>query len=161
MKCKTAEQWILRRIDGRLDARSEGLLAEHLGTCPACRKAELEYRTMVALLAGGRAEAPAAGFWERLEPRLREEQAILPLVFWERWILRAIPVFVALVVFAAGLFILTPVASEMTQSEALLLQNTNPLSETRNLFDEERPDNRNMMLIFASLDEKPQARRLP
>jgi predicted anti-sigma-YlaC factor YlaD len=159
MNCKTAEKWVLKCLDGRLDERSQGLLAEHLKVCSSCRKAEAEYRSMLTLLRPGRAEAPLPRFWERLEPRLREEQKIVPLVLWERWALRAIPAFAALVGLAAGLFLLTPQARDISQSEALLLENTNPFSETKSLFEAKRPEDKSLMLIFASFDEKPAVRR--
>jgi hypothetical protein len=114
---------------------------------------------MAALLRPGKEEAPLPRFWERLEPRLKEERKIVPLVLWERWALHAIPAFVALVALAAGLFFFTPQAAETSESETLLIENTNPFSETRGLFEEKRPEARSMMLIFASLDEKPSVRR--
>jgi len=159
MKCKKAEKWILRSLDGRLDERSREDLEEHLGVCPSCRKAAAEYRSMLALLREGREETPLPRFWERLEPRLKEEQKVVPLVLWERLALHAIPVFAALVVLAAGLFIFTPQTREVSQSEALLMENTNPFSETRRLFEEKRPEDKSMMLIFASLDDKPSVGR--
>jgi anti-sigma factor RsiW len=159
MRCKTAEKWISRSLDGRLVERSRGLLEAHLEACPSCRKAAAEYRSMAALLRPGQEEVPLPRFWERLEPRLKEEQKVVPFVLWERWALHAIPVFVALVALAAGLFLFTPQSSETSQSEALLIENTNPFSETRGLFEEKRPEARSMMLIFASLDEKPVVRR--
>jgi anti-sigma factor RsiW len=158
MRCKTAEKWISRSLDGRLVERSRGLLEAHLEACPSCRKAAAEYRSMAVLLRPGQEEAPLPRFWERLEPRLREEQEIVPLVLWERWALRAIPAFAALVALAAGLFLFTPQTREMSQSEALLIENTNPFSETRGLFEAKRPEDRSLMLIFASLDEKPSVR---
>ncbi len=159
MNCKKAEKLVLRSLDGRLDDRARGLLEEHLSGCPSCRQAAAEYRSMLALLRPEREETPPAGFWERLEPRFREEQKIVPYVLWERWALRAIPAFAALVAVAAGLFLFTPPAREMSQSEALLIENANPFSETRSLFEAKRPEEKSLMLIFASLDEKPQARR--
>jgi anti-sigma factor RsiW len=159
MKCKTVEKWILRSLDGRLDERSREDLEEHLGACPSCRKAAAEYRSMLALLREGREEMPLPRFWERLEPRLKEEQKVVPLVLWERLALHAIPVFAALVVLAAGLFIFTPQTREVSQSEALLMENTNPFSETRTLFEQKRPEDKSMMLIFAALDEKPSVGR--
>jgi anti-sigma factor RsiW len=159
MKCKTAEKWISRELDGRLDGRSRGLLEEHLRACPACRKVQTEYRSLQALLRPGKEESPLPRFWERLEPRIREEQKIVPLVLWERWALHAVPAFAALVALAAALLFLTPQTPEMTQSESLLIENANPFSETRGLFEEKRPEARSMMLIFASLDEKPSVRR--
>jgi anti-sigma factor RsiW len=159
MRCKKAEQWISRSLDGRLDAREEGLLAEHLAACHSCRRTEAEYRSVTALLRNGREADPGPLFWKRLEPRLREEREIVPLLVYERWCLRAVPVFLALVGLAAGLLFFTPLSDEMTRSEVLLLQNVNPHAETRTLFEEEKPENRNMMLIFASADEMAPARR--
>ncbi len=159
MRCKKAEKWISLSLDGRLDGRSRALLDEHLRACSACREAEAGYRSTLALLRTGKEESPLPRFWERLEPRLREEQKLVPLVLWERLALHAVPAFAALVVLAAGLLFLTPQTQEMTQSEALLIENANPFSETKGLFEEKRPEARSMMLMFASLDDKPAARR--
>jgi len=159
VRCKTAEKWISLALDGRLDGKSRALLDEHLRECPACREAEAGYRSTLALLRTGKEESPLPRFWERLEPRLREEQKLVPLVLWERLALHAIPAFAALVVLAAGLLFLTPQAQEMTQSETLLMENANPFSETKGLFEEKRPEAQSMMLMFASLDDKPAARR--
>ena len=159
MNCKKAEKWVLRSLDGRLDGRSEGLLREHLEACPSCRKAETEYGSMLALLRDGGEAAPLPRFWERLEPRLREEMEIAPLVFWERWCLRAILVFLVFVGIAAGALFFTPQAAELSQSEALLLENADPFSETGQIFSADKADTRNMMLIFASLEEKTPGRR--
>jgi len=159
MNCKKTEKRILRSLDGRLDGRSAGLLRKHLEACPSCRKAETEYRSMLALLRDGKDAAPLPRFWERLEPRLREGREIAPFLFWEKWNLRAIPAFLAIVAVAGAALIFTPQASELTASEALLLENRSPLTETQAIFDAEKPETRNMMLIFASLEEKTSARR--
>lgn len=162
MRCHKAERWMSLALDGRLDARSKGRLDDHLKACPSCRRAQAEYRSVTALLRNGAEAVPRPGFWSRLEPRLREEREIAPLLVYERWCLRAVPVFLALVALAAGLLFLTPRSDELTRSEALLLQNVNPLTETRTLFEEEKPENRNMMLIFASAEgAAPARRRLP
>ena len=158
MNCKTAEKRILRSFDGRLDERSAGLLGKHLEACLSCRKAEAEYRSMLALLRDGKDAAPLPRFWERLQPRLREEREIAPFLFWERSCLRAIPVFLVLVCIAAGALFFTPQAAELSQSEALLLENVDPFSETGQIFSVEA-DTRNMMLLFASLDDKTPVRR--
>lgn len=159
MNCRKAEKLLLRSIDGRLDESFQGLLARHLEACPACRKAEKEYRSMFSLLKEGRTAAPLPRFWERLEPRLREETELVPLLFWERWSLKAIPVFLALVILIGGFLIFTPQAREMSQSATLLLENRDPLSETRTLFEVDKPETRTMMLMFASLDDKTPLRR--
>jgi anti-sigma factor RsiW len=159
MNCKTAEKRILRSFDGRLDERSAGLLGKHLEACPSCRKAETEYRSMLALLRDGKDAAPLPLFWERLQPRLREEREAAPFLFWERWNLRAIPAFLAIVFVAGAALVLTPRTGELTASEALLLENTNPITAAEQLFGQEKSDDRNMMLLFASLDDKTPARR--
>ncbi len=159
MNCRKAEKRLLKSLDGRLDAREAENLGKHLASCPACRKASAEYRAMLALLRDDRDTAPLPGFWERLAPRLREETEIIPLLFWERWSLRAIPVFLLLVVLIGGFLWLQPQAIELSQSEALLLENRDPLSDTHALFDAGKPETRSMMLMFASLEERTSARR--
>ena len=159
MNCLKAEKLLLRSLDGRLDGRSRDLLAKHLEACPACRKAEAQYRSMFGLLKADWDTAPLPRFWERLEPRLREETELVPLLFWERWSLRAIPVFLALVILIGGFHFFAPQARELSQSATLLIENRDPLSETQALFDADKPDTQTMMLLFASLDEKSPARR--
>lgn len=159
MNCNKAEKWLLRSIDGRLGGRAETLLGKHLEACPACRTADKEYRSMLALLRDDRDAAPLPRFWERLEPRLREEREIAPFLLWERWNLRAIAVFVALVCVAGAAIFFTPQPSELTQSEALLLENVDPLTETSQIFSADKAETRNMMLIFASLEERTPMRR--
>jgi anti-sigma factor RsiW len=159
MNCRKAEELLQRSIDGRLDGRAQDLLAKHLESCPGCRKAEREYRSMLSLLKPDRDVAPLPRFWERLEPRLREETELVPLLFWERWSLRAIPVFLALVILVGGFLLFAPQAREMSQSATLLLENRDPLSETQALFDADKPETRTMMLMFASLDDKAPLRR--
>lgn len=159
MNCRKAEKWLLRSVDGRLDGRAAALLAGHLESCPSCRKAEREYRRMFDLLRDGRGAAPLPRFWERLEPRLREETELVPLLFWERWSLRAIPVFLALVALVGGFLFFAPGDAELSQSATLLLENRDPLSETRALFETDQAETRTMMLMFASLDEKSPLRR--
>jgi anti-sigma factor RsiW len=159
MNCRKAETLLQRSFDGRLDEGARSLLAKHLEGCPACRKAEREYRAMFGLLKDVPEAAPLPRFWERLEPRLSDETALVPLVFWERWNLRAVPVFVALVALLGGFLLFTPQSREMSQSEALLLENRDPNSETAALFQADKPETRTMMLMFASLDDKTPLRR--
>jgi len=159
MNCRKAEKALLRFHDGRLDERARGLLAAHLEACQPCRKAEREYRSLFSLLKDGRDVTPLPRFWERLEPRLREETELVPLLFWERWSLRAIPVFLALVILLGGFLFFAPQVPELSQSATLLLENRDPLSETRSLFEADKPETRTMMLMFASLDDKSPLRR--
>jgi hypothetical protein len=130
MNCRKIERLILKSFDGRLSGREEEALAGHLRACPACRRAEREYRAMLGLLREGREAAPLPGFWERLQPRLREETELVPLLF-----------------------------CELDQSAALLLENRDPLSVSQAYFEADRPETRTMMLLFASLDDKSPVRR--
>jgi len=159
MNCRKAEKSLLMFVDGRLDESARDLLTKHLEACPACRKVETQYRTMFDILKDGRDAAPLPRFWERLEPRLREESEIVPLLFWERWSLRAIPVFLALVVLIGGFHVFAPPSRELSQSATLLLENRDLLAETQSLFEADKPEMRSMMLLFASLDAKSPARR--
>jgi len=161
MRCKRAERWINRWVDERLDPARTAALEEHLAACSGCRRAAQEVRGLVALIRQDNQVEPAPGFLARLQPRLREEQALVPFLVCERWCLRAVPVFLGLVLFVVGLVAMGPSETPtLTQSEALLLENRNPLTETARIFDAAKPEDRNMMLIFASL-EGPAARRLP
>jgi hypothetical protein len=68
-------------------------------------------------------------------------------------------VFLALVVMIGGFLFLTPQASELSQSAALLFEDRDPLTETHALLEADKPETRTMMLMFASLDEKTPLRR--
>lgn len=161
MRCKRAERWISRWVDNRLDPARTAALEKHLASCAGCRRNAQEVRNLVALLRQDEQFEPAPGFLARLQPRLSEERALVPLLVWERWCLRAVPVFLGLVLFVVGLVAMgTSEPVTLTQSETLLLENRNPLTETQRIFDAAKPEDRNMMLIFASL-EAPAARRLP
>ncbi len=160
MKCRRAEQWILRDLDGRLDESRRSVLEAHLELCPSCRKLRREYVLMLGALRNGKEEEPLPSFWERLRPGLREEKKVLPLLVMERWCLRAIPVFLVAVFFITGLALITPAGDDsLTQSEILLLENRNPLSESRTILEAEKAETSNMMLIFASLEERKVPRR--
>ncbi len=154
MKCGRFEDLIISSIDGRLDLRSERLLEEHLGSCPVCRGLAARYRAMAVVLHDSRLEEePPAWFVERLRPRLREEAKAAPVVFFEKLCLKAIPVFLAVAFFLAGLFILSPGAKELTNSEKLLLGHETQITEARNIWDEQKPGSRSMLLVFTGLEE--------
>ena len=114
---------------------------------------------MFALLRDDRGAEPLPGFWARLEPRLREEREIVPLLFWERLSLRAIPVFLVLVTLIGGVLFFSPQVRETSASAALLLDNQDPLSDMHALFDADKSESKSMMLMFASLDDKTPLRR--
>lgn len=161
MRCKTAERWILRSLDGRLDAAAEAELRTHCDACPSCARARREYRVLLSRLRGRPAAEPLPAFWERLEPRLEKEARLVPWLTWERWSLRAIPVCLALAVAMGGLFLTAPAeTAALTPTEVMLYENGNPIPEAQALFEQTRVEDRGLMLIFAS-DVRSPGRQKP
>ena len=70
--------------------------------------------------------------------------------------MRTIPVFLLLVLFLTAALVFIPPGNgvELSESGVLLLRNLNPLEEARMLFEEEKIENKNMMLIFLAVEEK-------
>jgi anti-sigma factor RsiW len=162
MRCKDAERRLGRFLDDRLEPGLRTAVAEHFAACPGCGRLAEDERALRVLLRRNPGAEPDPGFWDRLQPRIRAEKRLVPLLLWERWCFRAIPVFMALVLLIFGLVALGPRNEEsLTQTEALLLENKNPFSETQRIFDAQRSEDRNMMVIFASLDERGTAGRRP
>jgi predicted anti-sigma-YlaC factor YlaD len=160
MKCRKAEKRILSDLEGRLEESRRPELEAHLEGCPSCRKLRRDYSLILGVLRNGKEEEPLPSFWERLRPGLREEKKVLPLLVMERWCFRAIPVFLVTVFLVTGLALMTPAGDDtLSRSEVLLLENRNPLSESRTILEAEKPETSNMMLLFASLEEKQAPRR--
>jgi anti-sigma factor RsiW len=162
MRCRKVEKWLLRSVDGRLDAARGRELEEHLASCPVCAQAAAEYREMFGLLRNRASEEPLPRFWQRLQPGLAEEKRSFALVIWERWCLRAIPAFLGLALaLGVGLVLFAPpVRPQLTQAE-LLFRDQNPVTEAGTLFAEGRGESRPMELLFAATDERELPRRMP
>lgn len=164
MNCQDIEKHILKSLDGRLSPQERQNLQGHLKRCPSCQKKEAVYRQIFETLKLTPIPEPKPYFWQRLRPRLHERQTFEPWALWKRWCLSAIPVSLMLVAVAAGaiaLFI-PQNGEELSQSEALLLRNLNPLQETRMILEQEGAESKSMMLIFTSLEERNgQGRHLP
>lgn len=152
MNCRRAERRLLRRHDGRLSPAEEAGLELHLRSCPNCREAESEYRRLLDALSSPQGSRPKPMFWPRLEAAIAESERENGWASVRRWCRRAVPA--ALAVTAALLAVLLLFSpgprTELSSSESLLLSNDNPLDETRTLLEENRVEDRNMMLIFAS-----------
>ncbi|GAH65197.1 unnamed protein product, partial [marine sediment metagenome] len=59
------------------------------------------------------------------------------------------------ILFAAALILFIPAQKEeLSESEDLLLRNLDPLQETTILLEEEKVEDKNMMLIFTAMEEK-------
>ncbi len=161
MNCKKAEKLFLKAHDGLLSEEQTKALEIHISGCPVCQKTRTEYLNIFDVLHKTDFPEPKPYFWERLRPRLREKKAFEPWNLWKQWGLRAIPLSLILVLFlATAILILGPQPrEEFSQSGVLLFEDQGPLLETETILDQEGIEDKNMMLIFASLEELPGLRR--
>ena len=156
MKCKKAEKLLLQSFDGLLKEKETEELEDHINGCFLCQEKRTQYQAMLDSLKLKDWPEPKPYFWERLQPKLKEKQKDEVWWGWKRWSMRTIPVFLLLVLFltAALVFIPSGDGVELSESGVLLLRNLNPLKEARTLFEEEKVENKNMMLIFYAVEEK-------
>ncbi|HAV41888.1 MAG TPA: hypothetical protein DCW97_05720 [Acidobacteria bacterium] len=154
MNCRKAEKLISKQLDNRLEASESAWLNAHLKICPACARLALEYQKLKNLSAELRIEAePSPYFSERVSARLSSEPKPTIWAVVEKWYARAIPVFLVTATLLVGLlFLMQPAEPELSQSEMLLFQNQSPLKEMQAFFDEEKPENRQLKLLFAGLE---------
>lgn len=161
MNCKKAEKLLLRAHDGLLSEEEMKKLEQHMASCPLCKAAKVEYRQIFEALQRTDFPEPRPYFWERLRPRLKRPLPFEPWQLWKQWGMRAIPVSLLLVVFLASaiLFLRPHPREELSQSGILLFEGQSPLQDTGTILDQEGVEDKNMMLIFASLEEQPRLRR--
>ncbi|MBN1273775.1 MAG: zf-HC2 domain-containing protein [Candidatus Aminicenantes bacterium] len=155
MRCKKAEKFLFWSFDNRLGPEQEKKLQAHLAACPHCQKKKAEYQLILSDLKKKPVAEPNPYFWERLQPKLQPRRKLDSFILWKQWGLRTVPLSLMLVIILAlGIIFLLPSnQEELSQSETLLLRNVNPFQETQTLFEQEKPEEKNMMLIFTSLDE--------
>jgi len=161
MKCKEIEKLISRYFDGVLTVEEKEKFETHLESCSSCQAKRQEYDAILKTLRKEEFPETKPYFWERLQPKLKERQKYMPLTLWKRWSIRAIPISVVIVLLltAAFLIFLPEKKVQLSQTEALLLRELNPLQEANTLLEEENIENKNMMLIFTSLEEENPERR--
>ncbi|MBS3819523.1 hypothetical protein KGY73_08490 [bacterium] len=156
MKCKKTEKWILRSFDKKLTKEQQGKLDLHIQACPSCEQKQRDYQKLLDTLRYQSFPDPKPYFWERLKPKLLQQEKYEAWSLWEKWGLRAIPLSILVVaLFAAAVLLLFPPKQKsMSQSEILLIQNQIPFQKTRNLLEEEGWERKNLRLIFTSLEEQ-------
>jgi predicted anti-sigma-YlaC factor YlaD len=161
MTCKEIEKLISRHFDGVLTSEEKKKLKIHLESCSSCHAKRQEYEIILETLRKEEFPEPKPYFWERLQPKLKEKAKYFPLTLWKRWSIRAIPVsLLAVLLLAAALLIFLPEKKvELSQTEVLLLRELNPLQEANTLLEERNIENKNMMLIFTTLEEENSERR--
>lgn len=156
MKCKKAERLLLQSFDGLLKEKETEELEDHIKSCFLCQEKRTQYQTILDSLKLKDWPEPKPYFWERLQPKLKEKQKDEVWWGWKRWSMRTIPAFLLLVLFLTAALVFIPPGDsvELSESGVLLLRNLNPLEEARILFEEEKIENKNMMLIFLTVEEK-------
>jgi predicted anti-sigma-YlaC factor YlaD len=161
MDCKKAEQLLLQSLDERLSLEETALLQGHLQGCPSCRKKREEYRTIIRLVRPQSAPEPLPYFKERFLARLREKEKSAPALIWVKWAHRAVAFsLAAFLLFGAGILLIQPQEPrELSRTERFLLQDENPLGEAASILDQKKAEDRNMMLIFASVGDPEISRR--
>ncbi len=161
MNCNKTERCLLLSLDGRLGAEDLARLKAHLADCPRCRDMEQEYRFILGQLKAGPVPEPLPYFEQRLWAKLRGREKMAPALMWQQLAPRFLAFSLAvLVLFGAAVMLFQPQEpQELTQVETLLFHNENPLVETANVLNQQKPEDRNMMLIFAASDERDLSRR--
>lgn len=162
MNCHQAEKLISRLVDGRLEAGTAARLEEHLQVCPACAQLLADYRQMKSLMSDLQLPEtePLPYFEQRLRARLQAESKRSLWAVVERWYAAAVPVFLVVAMVLVGiLFLAQPAEIQLSQSELLLFQGQSPLNETRAIFDAQKPEDRQLQLLFAGLESQEVVRR--
>jgi len=163
MSCRSYERWILESLDRRLPPGPSAELEEHLRACPACRRLRAEHAALRGALAGPTPPGPRPGFAARVGARIEASGRTEPERLWRAWSLRAIPVSLFLIgLFVGGLLFLPGSGSDLTQTEALLINGTVPPSETAAYYDEtKKPEENTMQILFAASDTTTPRRPRP
>lgn len=156
MNCKRAENLLVRSFDGPLPSGEGDALRGHIEICPACRQRREEYNLIQEAFRAFPPAQPRPYFWERLNPKLPAAESSP----WAWPILRKlgfklVPAYLAVILaLGAALAFLRPQeAAELSQAE-ILLRGEDPLNETTNILDEKHAEDKNMMILFASLDRQ-------
>jgi hypothetical protein len=100
-------------------------------------------------------------FKERLLAKLKEKERTAPALLWVKWAHRAVAFSLAtFLLFGAGILFFQPQEPrELSRTERFLLQDENPLGEAGSILDQKKAEDRNMMLIFASVGDTDVSRR--
>jgi anti-sigma factor RsiW len=162
MNCREAERILLRSWDRPLDETERAALDRHVADCPRCRALAGEYAALRDGLRGLPQGEPRPFLARRVLARIEALENPAPAAVWRKWCLRAIPVSLFLIgLFIGGLLFLPAGADGLSQSEALLLRNAQPVPETSVSLEEAKGLDRNMAIIFAASDRTPDRRPRP
>lgn len=157
MNCRKAEILVSRSLDGPLSTEEAQALQFHFDGCARCRAMKEEYGILKTSF-GQMAQAEAKPYFaQRVEAGIREKAFMNPFLAWKQWGVRAVSFSLLLITLILGaIYFSKPLPSlpqELSRSEVLLLRELNPFQETLTLFEAENAEQKNMMLIFSSLEE--------
>jgi anti-sigma factor RsiW len=161
MDCRKVERFLLKFLDNRLEPEEKRLLQAHLNACPACQAKDREYRRILGLVRPQAVPEPLPYFKERVLAKLEAKAAPAPVFLWVKWAHRAVAFSLAVfLLFGAGILIFEPQEpQQLSQTERFLLQDENPLGEAASILDQKKAEDKNMMLIFASVGDSDVPRR--
>lgn len=162
MNCRNAERWILESLNRDLSPGPAGALEEHLRACPACRALRAEHTALRGALARLPMPDPRPGFAARVSARIEALDRTAPERLWRAWSLRAIPISLFLIgLFVGGLVFLPAGDTDLSQTEAFLINGTVPQSEAP-VFDEtKKPEENTMQILFAASETAAPRRPRP
>lgn len=165
MNCRKAEILVSRSLDGALSTKDEQALQLHLDGCARCRAMKAEYGILMTSF-GQMAQAEVKPYFvQRVEAGIKERSFMNPFLAWKKWGVRAVSLSTLLMTLILGaIYFSKPVTSlpqDLSRSEVLLLRELNPFQETITLFEAENAEQKNMMLIFSSLEETDIRRYFP
>jgi len=166
MSCRNAERWILESLDRELAPGPSRELDAHLRACPACRALRAEHLALRRALGPLAAPPLRPGFSGRVAARieaLAKPAPAAPEALLRAWCLRAIPVSLFLIgLFVGGMLFLPSANAGLSQTEALLLNETPPMPEAQVYFDEsKKPEENTMMILLAASETTTQRRPRP
>lgn len=164
MNCRQAERRLLRSFDGRTTAKERKELEEHIHHCSRCARLEKEYKTLFSWIKLDQVPEPLPNFRERLEKKIASLGSPEPEIIWQPILIRAATLALIGLIILIGLTIFFQVgkSAALSQTEALIFQEENPFPEVQQILNEAQPEQRNLRLMFSSLEaQELQRRHLP
>ncbi len=160
MNCRQAERRLLRSFDGRITAKERKELEEHIHHCSRCARLESEYKTLLTWIRLDQIPEPQPNFRERIEKKIASLNLPEPEFLWQPILVRMATAALIILIILAGLMIFFQLGKSVafSHTEALIFQEENPFPEVQQILNEAQPEQRNLRLMFSSL-EVPRVQR--
>lgn len=160
MNCRQAERRLLRSFDGRITAKERKELVDHISHCSRCARLETEYKALLSWIKFDRIPETLPNFKERLEKKIASLGRPRPEIIWQPILVKAATGALIGLIILTGLMIFFQIGKSIafSQTEALIFQEETPFPEVQQILNEDQPEQRNLRLMFSSL-EAPQLQR--